>query len=289
MMTMLSLKPYASIRCQVVIVYAIVITVAIFRITIIVQETEKSGFFARTNQCYHKYWSLLKLENFIPLLPFISDRCAPSFEKMEVYRFGDKYDWRYSMTPKIEITEDTKDAPERKCYGFVFVGLTPNLTVEVQLKRNLLFNCEIIGVDPVAGDTAQNFALDVGEFVQERVQAWNGRNPRSLAMIVSNQMDYPDNQQRIIAEHVFITGYEDAVRLLPWILETTGYLKFITPCQITIDLPTMEFERIQIFIAFVRRIIEEESYTVMSVYNNYVTRIYLFNSGLEECTAHYGF
>ncbi|VDM80839.1 unnamed protein product [Strongylus vulgaris] len=73
---------------------------------------------------------------------------------------------------------------------------------------------------------------NIGDFVQSRVQAWNGKNKRSLAMIVSNQLEYPQNQQYIIVEHVFITEIDNAYGLLPDIIEEAGYSKYLVPCQL---------------------------------------------------------
>ncbi|EYC11416.1 hypothetical protein Y032_0050g1902 [Ancylostoma ceylanicum] len=126
-------KQHAFLQYQAAVVYVIVAIVGFVKLGAISSDITESTIYDLTTHCYYKYWRLFNLENFVPLLPYIAERCAPSFSVMDVYRFGDEDDWRYSMIPK-------STSNQKKCHGFVFVGLSHGLAVELQV------NCRLNGV-----------------------------------------------------------------------------------------------------------------------------------------------
>ncbi|KAK6751704.1 hypothetical protein RB195_003239 [Necator americanus] len=281
-MSAFNIKRHQFLTYQAAALYAIVFIFVFVKLGSVEAELEENSAYDLATHCYHKYWKYFNLENFLDLLPFIAERCAPSPSVMDVYRFGDEDDWRYSMIPKAA-------PPQKKCYAFVFVGFSHGLAVELQIKRSLLFNCDMMGVHPAASDTAHDFALNIGEFEQARVQSWNGMSSRSLATIVANNVDYARNSQHIIAEHVFVTEIDDIYELLPRMLEEVGYSRYIVSCQLTIDIPRPDARQIQLFISFIQQIITEEHYTILSVLDiRNVMRIHMFNHHHNVCIKRYG-
>ncbi|RCN34096.1 hypothetical protein ANCCAN_20073 [Ancylostoma caninum] len=281
-MSAFQLKRHAVWKYQATVVYVIAAIIGFVRLGAISSDITESTVYDLTTHCYYKYWRLFSLENFVFLLPYIAERCAPSFSVMDVYRFGDQDDWRYSMIPK-----STSD--QKKCRGFVFVGLSHGLAVEFQIKRSLLFDCDMVAVHPAANDAAHDFALNIGEFEQARVQSWNGMNSRSLAAIVASNLEHARDHQHVVVEHVFVTEIDNIYNFLPRMLEEVGYSKYIVACQLTIDIPVPDARQLQSFIAFFQQLITEEHYTILSVIDTrYVMRVYMFNHHERKCSSRYG-
>uniref|UniRef100_A0A7I4YQA5 Methyltransferase n=1 Tax=Haemonchus contortus TaxID=6289 RepID=A0A7I4YQA5_HAECO len=201
---------------------------------------------------------------------------------MNVYRFGDDDDWRYSMLPLA-------GSEEKPCYAFIFVGFSHGLTVELQIKRSLLLDCPMIGVDPTNSDTAHEFSLNIGEVEQENLNSWNGMNERSLASLVAFSLELRQSHAAIIAEHVFVTDLDDVYSFLPYMLDDIGLAKYIVPCQLTVDLPYPHPRQLEVFVNFIRRVVDDERYTILSVLRvDDKTRIYLFNHSYKKCNTRYG-
>ncbi|WKY07762.1 hypothetical protein Q1695_007324 [Nippostrongylus brasiliensis] len=234
-------------------------------------------------QCYRKYWNILNVENFFDMFPHIAGRCAPLFSEMNIYRFGDEDEWRYSMLPRAI-------KGERKCNAFAFIGLTHALAVETEIKRNLMFDCDFLGMNPNASDIAHDFAMEVGEFMRSRdLEAWNGLSERSLASHLSKVMELKASEKAVVAEHIFVNEIEDPYALLPKMIDTVGYVKYIVPCQLTIDLPLPTHFQLINLIDFVGNIIEKERYTILSAEKiDDTMRLYLFYHAHQKCNQRYG-
>ncbi|VDL85203.1 unnamed protein product [Nippostrongylus brasiliensis] len=197
---------------------------------------------------------------------------------MNIYRFGDEDEWRYSMLPRAM-------KGERKCNAFAFIGLTHALAVETEIKRNLMFDCDFLGMSPNASDIAHDFAMEVGEFMRSRdLEAWNGLSERSLASHLTKA-----SEKAVVAEHIFVNEIEDPYALLPKMIDTVGYVKYIVPCQLTIDLPLPTHFQLINLIDFVGNIIEKERYTILSAEKfDDTMRLYLFYHAHQKCNQRYG-
>lgn len=219
---------------------------------------------------------------FVEVLPYIAERCAPLFSDMDIYRLGDDDDWRYSMLPKLKSDKE-------KCNVFVFLGFSKGLAVELQIKRDLLVECDMFAMHYDDTDTAHDFVLNVGEFVQGHVRTWNGAERRSLATIIAQTMELKPANGAIVAEHVFITEIDDVYSILPYVLKTDGYIRYIVSCQLTLDLPPPTPHQLRDFIEFIRGVINEERYTILAVTAlKPGLRVYLFNHHHRSCKSRYG-
>ncbi|KAK5967302.1 hypothetical protein GCK32_016616 [Trichostrongylus colubriformis] len=147
----------------------------------------------------------------------------------------------------------------------------------------------MFGVNSENSDASHEFATNVGEVVQETVKSWNGLNERSLASLIADNLEIKRSKAAIVAEHVFVTELKDVYLFLPHMLDNDGFARYIVPCQLTVDLPLPDPLQLQTFVSFIRKIIDDERYTILSVLNfSDKIRIYLFNHSHSKCNTRYG-